>query len=97
MILDSICSPGHCRLDEYDQNFNENGRYANGGLRGRRHLRGQTRHHRAGPWAAVGVVFERAEAGTLCDGDYPFLDRPTLRMLLGWAAIDQTLRQVIPV
>lgn len=93
VILDSICSPGHCRLDEYDRNFNETGR-----LLMETCAADATCAAKLGPdpWAFVGHVFEAADAGTLCGGAYPWLDRATLRLLLGMAVMDQAFRQMVP-
>lgn len=95
-ILDSICAPGACHLDEYDQNFNENGHLLMDACGADATCGAKMASIDADPWTAVGKVFQKVDDGTLCDGEFNYLDRPTLRAILGMGEADRTLRQLIP-
>ncbi|MBU1069229.1 lysophospholipase [Myxococcota bacterium] len=82
VILDSICAPGHCTLDEYDRNFDENGMMVMDACLSDATCGAKLSTIDADPWTAVGNVFAKMDAGTLCDGEYPFLDRPLVRQVL---------------
>jgi pimeloyl-ACP methyl ester carboxylesterase len=96
VILDSICAPGACHLDEYDQNFNENGKQILAACATDATCAAKLGPLAATPWEALGVVFDRADAGTLCNGAFPFLDRPTLRLVLAMLEMDASTRVLIP-
>ncbi|MBU1510339.1 alpha/beta hydrolase [Myxococcota bacterium] len=95
VILDSICAPGHCTLDEYDRNFDENGMMVMDACLSDATCGAKLSTIDADPWTAVGNVFAKVDAGTLCDGEYPFLDRPLLRQVLAMMEADFSLRPLI--
>ncbi len=95
VILDSICAPGHCTLDEYDRNFDENGRMIMDACYADATCGAKLSTIDADPWTAVGSVFAKVDAGTLCDGEFSFIDRPLLRQVLSMMEADFSLRPLI--
>lgn len=96
VILDSICAPGACHLDEYDRNFNDTGKLILQACAADATCAAKLGVIAPDPWAAVGEVFARIDDGSLCDGAFPFLDRPLLRLVLGFLETDSSVRVLIP-
>jgi len=95
VILDSICAPGHCTLDEYDRNFDDNGRMIMDACYADATCGAKLSTIDADPWTAVGSVFAKVDAGTLCDGEFSYIDRPLLRQVLSMMEADFSLRTLI--
>lgn len=95
-ILDSICSPGHCHLDDYDANFNANGQLLMAACAEDPTCGTKLGAIDSDPWKVVADMFAKADAGTLCDGQFPMLERPLIRQFLGMAEMDRMLRALIP-
>ncbi|NLH51175.1 MAG: lysophospholipase [Myxococcales bacterium] len=94
-ILDSICSPGFTKLDEYDPHFNEIGHQIMDTCATDATCAEKLGTIDADPWTALGKVYEKIDAGDLCLalGD---VDRTLLREGLGLLETDYFLRVVIP-
>jgi pimeloyl-ACP methyl ester carboxylesterase len=97
VILDSICSPGACHLDEYDRNFNDNGKLIMQACAQDATCAAKLGAIAPTPWEAMAAMYQKIDDGTLCDGGYStFLDRPTARMVFGFLEMDSMTRVLIP-
>jgi len=95
VILDSICSPGKCKLDTYDQHFNDNGKAIMNICADDATCSNKMSSIDPDPWSAIGKVFDIIDNGQLCS-DLLGLDRTTLRNVLGYMEMDWLARILVP-
>ncbi len=97
VILDSICPPGGCKLDFYDQNFNDNGKLVMDACAEDSTCAAKLGTIAADPWAAVGEIFDQIDNDEFCPALAMWgIDRPTVRLILGYMEMDSLVRVLIP-
>ena len=95
-IFDSICATGVCDIDLYDTNINNAGKQvmtlcANDTL-----CQSKLAPIDADPWTAMGVIFGKIDAGTLCNDMKALFTRETLRQKFGKLVEGIYSRSAIP-
>ena len=95
-VFDSICATGVCKIDDYDMNINNAGKQVMDLCANDTLCQGKLASIDANPWAAMGVIFNKIDAGTICADMKPLLTRETLRKKFGKLVEGIYSRSIIP-
>jgi len=95
-IFDSICATGACAIDDYDTNINQAGKQIMDLCADDTLCQSKLASIDADPWTAMGVIFSKRDAGTLCADMKTLFTRDTLRQKFGKLVEGIYSRSVIP-
>ncbi|MFH1755768.1 MAG: alpha/beta fold hydrolase [Candidatus Latescibacterota bacterium] len=96
VILDSICPPGYCYLDQYDANYNDTAKQIFDLCKQDTTCSARMSEIDDDPWTAFGMVYDRIDAGTLCDEFKNLITRKLLRNGMVTLLTNSTARALMP-
>jgi pimeloyl-ACP methyl ester carboxylesterase len=96
VVLDSICVPGECAVDDYDANFNHSGHQVFDLCAADATCRQKLSVIDPDPWTATGIVFGKVASNAICEPLKAMVTPATLRQ--GLAKLNQTVygRALVP-
>lgn len=95
-IFDSICPTGICKLDLYDTNINAAAEQVMDICAADATCQGKLASIDADPWTATGIIYDRIDAGTICDDLKTVITRQSLRNKLAKLVEMAYSRSLIP-